>query len=280
MTVTDTDTWKPPADTDVEADLIGAALRSQGALDVVLGSLEPSDFYRAAFSLVVASMRRLSERGEPVDPHTVNNELRDAGTPLEDPYLLITVTNGIASTANAGAYAGIVKKRARERRRLELARDFFQAETEGRRAVADAVLAEIITLGNETGSASDAVIDGARFAFDAPTRVEPIWGRGAEVLWSPGETLVAAGPQGTLKSHLAQHLALARAGIIDEVLGWQVVPGSRVLYVAADRPAQIQRSFARMVSEVDREALSERLLFTAARFRSTSLGTREHSSGT
>jgi KaiC/GvpD/RAD55 family RecA-like ATPase len=80
------------------------------------------------------------------------------------------------------------------------------------------------------------------------------------VAWASGESVFLVGPAGVGKTTLAQQLTLARAGLRTDVLGFPVVPdGRRVLYVAADRPQQAQRSFARMVSEADRETLTERL---------------------
>jgi replicative DNA helicase len=68
------------------------------------------------------------------------------------------------------------------------------------------------------------------------------------------------GPQGVGKSTIAQQLTLTRIGLYDEFLGMTVVPDARpVLYVAADRPKQIKRSLARMVSEKDLPLLRAKL---------------------
>jgi replicative DNA helicase len=87
---------------------------------------------------------------------------------------------------------------------------------------------------------------------------------GHEVLWSEGEPVLIVGPDGTGKTTLALRLALAMAGIgSGELLGLPVqhVDERRVLYVAADRPRQIERAFARMLTEEDREAVRGRLGF-------------------
>lgn len=103
---------------------------------------------------------------------------------------------------------------------------------------------------------------GARFILDAPDEVPAIWGDGENVAWAAGEPVGIVGPQGVGKSTMAQRLSLARAGIGEpELLGMPVeVDGRRVLYIAADRPRQIARSFARMVGEADRAALDRQLV--------------------
>lgn len=104
--------------------------------------------------------------------------------------------------------------------------------------------------------------DGRSFVLDAPTEVPAVWGTGTEVLWSRGESLIVAGPQGVGKSTLVQQLALKRAGITDpDLIGFPVVPDLErcVLYIAADRPQQIARSMRRMVVSEHADALEKRL---------------------
>ena len=96
----------------------------------------------------------------------------------------------------------------------------------------------------------------------APRSVPPVWGSGSEVAWAKGEPAVIAGPPGLVKSTLAQHLMLARACIgPGELLRMAVAPDptGRVLYVAADRPAQMLRSSRRMVDDADAPLLRERV---------------------
>lgn len=104
--------------------------------------------------------------------------------------------------------------------------------------------------------------DGARFILDAPDSPPPIWGSGEQIAWAKGEALLLCGPDGVGKTTLAQQIVRARLGIGDPtLLGLTIEPSARrVLYVAADRPSQAQRSMARMFSEADRATLSERLV--------------------
>lgn len=104
---------------------------------------------------------------------------------------------------------------------------------------------------------SNNLLTGAEFILDAPKEVPTVWGAGGQVLWAASEPLYIVGPAGVGKTTLAQNLALRRHGIGEaELLGFPVEVDPRpVLYVAADRPSQAARSFARMVGESDREAL-------------------------
>lgn len=102
---------------------------------------------------------------------------------------------------------------------------------------------------------------GGEFILDAPAGVPAVWGADQEVLWARDEPMMLVGPQGAGKTTLAQQLVLARLGLRPAVLGMPVEPETRrVLYLACDRPAQVQRSFARMVTEADRETLDKRLV--------------------
>ncbi|MEO3761219.1 bifunctional DNA primase/polymerase [Mycobacterium sp. B14F4] len=102
------------------------------------------------------------------------------------------------------------------------------------------------------GEHADRLLDGLAFLTDS-SAAEPLWGRGGQVLWAPGEGLMICGPQGVGKSTVAQEIVLARMGLrASELLGFPVGTDERpVLYLAMDRPPQIRRSLARMVDVTD-----------------------------
>lgn len=107
----------------------------------------------------------------------------------------------------------------------------------------------------------DCSVDGATFLTTEGAEVPAVWGDSDTVAWSEGEPLFLVGPPGVGKSTVAQQLVLARLGLRDGgLLGMPVaVEPTKVLYLAADRPAQIARSMRRMVTPEDYPDLGERL---------------------
>jgi hypothetical protein len=113
-----------------------------------------------------------------------------------------------------------------------------------------------------TPTLGDRMIDGARFVLDAPTDIPTVWGKNHNVLWASGEALQIVGGNGVGKTTLAAQIVRARLGITNTVLGLPIAAGNRrVLYLAMDRPAQVQRALARLFTENDREHLAGRMLF-------------------
>jgi replicative DNA helicase len=96
----------------------------------------------------------------------------------------------------------------------------------------------------------------------APVDIAAVWGGASgTVTWAAGEGLMVVGPDGVGKTTLAQQLTLGAIGLRSRVLGMRVALADRpVLYLAMDRPAQVVRSFRRMVTEENRDVLRERLL--------------------
>jgi replicative DNA helicase len=104
-------------------------------------------------------------------------------------------------------------------------------------------------------------LDGAAFILHEPEQIPAVWGRADQVLWAEGEGLLLVGPDGVGKTTVAQQLVLARLGIADRLLNLPIQPAAgKVLYIAADRPRQAARSFARMVTSDHEELLRDRLV--------------------
>jgi hypothetical protein len=115
------------------------------------------------------------------------------------------------------------------------------------------------TIGLETVT-HDIALNGAAFILDESVELEARWGTGADVLWARGESMVVAAPPGVGKTTIAAQLVAALIGILPDVLGYDVTPARRVLYLAMDRPRQIRRALKRLFHEAHRGALAERLI--------------------
>src|SRR4051812_43039741 len=104
-------------------------------------------------------------------------------------------------------------------------------------------------------------VDGYSFLTGTTGAVEAVWGGGVDVLWSAGEALLIVGPQGGGKSTVLQQLVMRRLFGPRDLLGLTVAPSTGpVLYIAADRPRQVARSWRRMIEPADHEALRDRLV--------------------
>jgi hypothetical protein len=105
-------------------------------------------------------------------------------------------------------------------------------------------------------------IDGASFILDAPTDIPAIWGSGNQILWPEGEGFMLAGGLGLGKTGIAGQLVRELLGLGDGSMFGLPVNGSGevILYLAMDRPRQIQRSMGRQFSQADRDILKSRLI--------------------
>lgn len=105
------------------------------------------------------------------------------------------------------------------------------------------------------------LVDGAAFVLRRDTPPPPRWGHEDAVLWAEGEALMICAPPGVGKTTLGVQVVSAMCGIdAPEVLGLPVRPADRVLYLAMDRPKQIQRAMGRLWGPEHEEQLAERLV--------------------
>lgn len=138
------DDWVPPAEPPPDPDLprqdiaaeqsvLGAVMLSAGALEECSAMLGERDFYRPAHREVWASVARLHEAREPVDPITVAADLDARGRLSRvggSPYLH-TLVSSTPTAANAGYYAGLVSGCAVLRRLAEASARISQVAREG-----------------------------------------------------------------------------------------------------------------------------------------------------
>lgn len=109
----------PPQSLEAEQALLGALLADESAIPRVLEArIEPDDFYREVHGLIYQAVRELFDRGEPVDLITVSEALKQAGAleKVGGAAYLSELTDAVATSANVGHYAGIIRDRATLRR--------------------------------------------------------------------------------------------------------------------------------------------------------------------
>lgn len=144
----------PPQDQDAETALIGTCLMHRSAIDDSREIVNHDDFYRPAHEAIWASIVRVHSSGEPVDPITVSDDLRNVGM-LErvGGVAFIHELAGSALVAsNAPYYAHIVADTATRRRLLDYATGLAQAAaSEG---------ADVDTLLSQAGQRLDLVTAG------------------------------------------------------------------------------------------------------------------------
>ncbi len=75
----------PPQNLEAESSVLGGILLENDAINVVLETLRPEDFYRESHRRILRAMIEITDRGEPVDLITLSellktkNELESVG---------------------------------------------------------------------------------------------------------------------------------------------------------------------------------------------------------
>ncbi len=257
-----------------ERAVLGAMLFHHSAIPEATTYLDAEQFAEPRHGYVFTAAVGLYARHAPATPPAVLDELHRLGHlhgSLDAAYVHALTADACLSS-QVGYYAAIITREAR-RRRLGLAFRIGLAaldETEGEdlpdlAAKLTRDLAELASpVDGATGPLDKFAFDGWSFLKHQGENVEPVWGRRGQVAWPVGEACMIAGPSGVGKTTIAHQVLLGRIGIGGDVLGLPVLPtGSKVLYLAMDRPAQIARAFARLVRDEHEAVLRDRLVWWA-----------------
>ncbi|MFB6776541.1 replicative DNA helicase [Streptomyces sp. NPDC056352] len=104
----------PPQDMDAEASVLGGMMLHHNAITEVVEIVEGADFYKPAHELVFNTITDLVGKGDPVDPITVTNRLRERGElgRAGGESAAFSLVQGTPTAANAGYYADIVRQKS------------------------------------------------------------------------------------------------------------------------------------------------------------------------
>lgn len=104
----------PPNDTDAEASVLGGMMLHPSAVNEVIETLEGPDFYKPAHELVFNAITDLYGQGDPIDPITVTNRLRERSELARagGENAAFDLVRATATAANAGYYADIVREKS------------------------------------------------------------------------------------------------------------------------------------------------------------------------
>lgn len=108
----------PPHDLMAEEALLGAAMLTKEALEVLATKTEPGDFYKPANATVAKALRVAYEEGVPADPVTIADIIKrtDDIESIGGASTLISLQANTPATSNAPRYAAIVHDHATLRR--------------------------------------------------------------------------------------------------------------------------------------------------------------------
>ncbi|MGW3927853.1 replicative DNA helicase [Streptomyces microflavus] len=101
---------RPPSDLDAESAVLGSMMLSRDVIAEVTQIVTATEFYRPSHQIVYEAIIALDAKGEPADPITVTNHLREQGN-LQRAGGINTVhdhVNAVVTPANAGYHADIV----------------------------------------------------------------------------------------------------------------------------------------------------------------------------
>ncbi|MEO8446053.1 MAG: replicative DNA helicase [bacterium] len=100
----------PPNALELESKILGSVLIDNSVMNDVVQLLEPKHFYRPSHGIVYQAMINLDGKKEPLDPHTLKEELKRLGKLEEIGGIeyIIELTTSISTSANVEFYTRIV----------------------------------------------------------------------------------------------------------------------------------------------------------------------------
>lgn len=100
---------------EAEREVLGAILLKNESILNVYDILKPEDFYSSAHSLIYTAMRRLFEKGKPIEVITLYEELGSKAMEAGGLTYLTELSSTSATSHNIEVYGAIVKEKAQNR---------------------------------------------------------------------------------------------------------------------------------------------------------------------
>ncbi|MHB9141946.1 MAG: replicative DNA helicase, partial [Paludibacter sp.] len=100
----------PPQATELEEAVLGAIMIEKDAYSIISEILKPECFYKVAHQKIFEAIMTLAMHQEPVDMHTVTEQLRKSGT-IDDiggPYYITLLTAKVSSAAHLEYHSRII----------------------------------------------------------------------------------------------------------------------------------------------------------------------------
>lgn len=117
----------PPQNIEAEKSLIGSLLLDKEAINKVVDSLRPEDFYGRAHQLIYEAMVRLYEKREPIDLLSLSNLLKETGQleAIGGVGYLTSLVNSVPTAAHVVNYSKIVERKKVLRDLIDTAHDII-----------------------------------------------------------------------------------------------------------------------------------------------------------
>ncbi len=247
-----------PHDLEAEESLIGAMILSDGATHAAIAAgVITADFYNPAHGPIFDALIATHAAGEHPDVVVLAARLGVQLDTIGGTQRLREIQARTPASANAPAYAAIVRDRAKRRAVIGLASELQDAARAGSDT---STLAARLAITATAADVRARMASGGTFVHDAPDHAPIICGSDDAPMWAKGESLLIVGPAGVGKTTVAVQLVAAGIGALDDVLDMPVEQSRRTLYLACDRPAQFRRALRRVLGDADRELLDERLV--------------------
>jgi len=112
----------PPQAVDLEEAVLGAMMLEKDALTNVIDILQPKSFYKESNGRIFGAIQVLFNNSEPVDILTVTNQLKKTGELdiVGGAYYITSLTNRVASAANAEFHARIISQKYIQRELIRI----------------------------------------------------------------------------------------------------------------------------------------------------------------